>query len=270
MTRMSSPLLKVFLATAVALLLSWPAHVYAVAPAGYNLMWSDEFDQKSWSDDQIKYGTRWTDHLHYRGGNGPRDIPQPQNLAISNGKLVLTTNAAGGGKYYGGTLSSVNEYAAGFYRKYGYWEIEMKPAKGYNLLTSLYLVSQPHMYRVASPPDPFEIDAIEYNGGSPTIAATTVHWYSGGAHYDNGPTSEENTGVDLSQAYHVYGMEWTPTVIRFFFDGRLVEQVATPPDGHVPMGMHVVLYLTGDGATATTPTAAESYVEYVRVYAPPN
>jgi len=38
-------------------------------------------------------------------------------------------------------------------------------------------------------------------------------------------------------------------VIRFFLDGKFTTHVATPPDGHVPMGMFVVLYLTGGGAT---------------------
>lgn len=254
---------------ASSMLATWSAQ--AAPPAGYTLVWRDEFNQKSWSDDQIQFGTKWTDHLYYRGGNGPLDMPVPWALAIESGKLVMTATAVGNGKYYGATLSSVNENVQGYCRKYGYWEMRAKPAKGYNLLTSMYLVSQPHMVRVASPPDPFEIDAIEYNGGSPTVAATTVHWYLGGNHYYNEGGDKTDTGLDLSTSYHTYGMEWTPTVIRFFFDGRLTKQVATPPDGHVPMGTHVVLYLSswGGGATAATPRTAKAYVDYVRIYAPP-
>jgi beta-glucanase (GH16 family) len=233
------------------------------------MVWQDEFETLSASDDQISHDTKWTDHLYYGGGNGPLDIPVPSALSVADGALVITAARAASGKYYGGTLSSVNEEIRGFYRQYGYWEIRMKPAKGYNMLTSLYLVSMPHMVQPANPLDPFEIDAIEYNGGSASIAATTVHWYSGGKHYDNGPTSKTNAGVDLSNAYHVYGMEWTPTVIRFFLDGKFTTQVATPPDGHVPMGMFVVLYL-GGGATFGTPTSSKAYVDYVRVYAPPS
>ena len=256
-----------FLALLLSLLVSSVAQ--AAPPAGYTLVWRDEFVRPSWSDNHVVDGKKWSDHLYYRGGNGPLDVPASSNLAIEDGRLVMTARAIGDGRYYGATLSSVNERIQGFYRQYGYWEVRAKFAKGYNILSSLYLVSQPHMVRPSNPLDPFEIDAIEYNGGSPTIAATTVHWYVGGEHFYNEGADKTNTGLDLSKAYHNYGMEWTPTVIRFFFDGRLTKQVATPPDGHVPMGMQLVLYLTS-GVTTGTPVQAKTYVDWVRVYAPPS
>jgi beta-glucanase (GH16 family) len=261
-------LARVALAGTLATLSSWSAQ--AAPPAGYKMVWQDEFETLSASDDQIKFHTKWTNHLWYRGGNGPHDLPDPSNLSVINGNLVLSTSKITDNQYSGGTISSVNEYGNGFYQRYGYWEIRGKFAKGSNLLSSLYMISQPHMVHPTNPPDPFEIDVIEYNsaGGSANYAATTVHWYLGQMHFDNSPENKTNTNVDLSTDYHVYGMEWTPNVIRFFFDGLLTKQTATPPDGHVPMAMIVALYLTGNGALADTPANARSYVDYVRVYAP--
>lgn len=244
---------------------------WAAPPQGYELVWADEFDTLNASDDQIRFGTRWTNHLWYHGGNGPLDIPVPQALAVAKGKLLITASRAQNGRYLGGTLSSVNAQGQGFVRTYGYWELRAKFAKGYQMLTSLYLVSQPHIIRPSVPPDPFEIDVVEHNGGSPTMVGNTVHWYDDGRHSFN-RDDKTDTGVDLTADYHVYGMEWTRATIRFFFDGRMTREVPTPPDGHVPMATLLVLYVSdwGGGVTADTPARSRASIDYVRVYARPD
>lgn len=80
-----------------------------------------------------------------------------------------------------------------------------------------------------------EIDVMEHVGSDPGSVHGTVHapGYSG---LDGGIGQAHRTGSDLSDDYHVYGVEWTSEQISWLFDGYPSHRV-TPhlvPGGRWP------------------------------------
>jgi beta-glucanase (GH16 family) len=119
-------------------------------------------------------------------------------------------------------------------------------------------------------PVPVELDAMEAIGRRPDTAFGTAHF----------GTLKRSAGLTLAQplsdSFHVYAVEWTPRLIRFFFDGRpyatvmrssLPSRAAWPSD----LSMHIILNLAVGGdwpgpPSQTTPFPAHMLVAWVRVY----
>ena len=69
--------------------------------------------------------------------------------------------------------------------------------------------------------DGSEIDVFESSFyHNPTQIGHCIHWdgYSDTWHRDSGAVVD--TGVDLYDDYHVWGLLWTPTEYTFFLDGK--------------------------------------------------
>jgi len=69
-----------------------------------------------------------------------------------------------------------------------------------------------------------EIDVFEYGSKYPTNQHTTIHHWSGSTDVAQ-ITNTVNTGVDLSQAFHIYRADWDPFYIRFYIDNNQVFQI---------------------------------------------
>ncbi len=115
---------------------------------------------------------------------------------------------------------------------------------------------------------PPEIDAMEWQGGTPTIDYVTFHWQDAKGHRHQSGTPYD-TGVDLSAAPHVYGVDWQPHAITWYFDGKPVKRstnAALIPN--VPM--YVILDLAVGGwisfPNPSTVFPATMSVDYVRVW----
>ena len=97
-----------------------------------------------------------------------------------------------------------------------------------------------------------EIDIMEgygsVNGGFPDdpvhdVHTGTIHRNSCGCYGVQNTMRQgswERTGQDLSQ-FHTYGMLWTPTAIRWYFDGVQIGSVVQPFDS-TQQPMHLLLY----------------------------
>lgn len=71
---------------------------------------------------------------------------------------------------------------------------------------------------------------MEVKGSAPQVTYGTAHYAnSGGGHDYKGST--RNVGVDLTQAYHRYGMMWQPEEVSFFIDDNLVYSVTKGDTG---------------------------------------
>jgi GR25 family glycosyltransferase involved in LPS biosynthesis len=94
-----------------------------------------------------------------------------------------------------------------------------------------------------------EID-IELLGRSPSKMLVNVFYNPGveGSDYEYGYRGTPvllDLGFDASADFHRYGIEWTPTAIRWFVDGRLVHERANwdpTPIPHLAMCFHVNLW----------------------------
>ena len=79
---------------------------------------------------------------------------------------------------------------------------------------------------------------------------TNVYYNPGteGARFDYGYRGSPilvDLGFDATTAFHSYAIEWSPNVLRWYVDGRLVHQRANwepTPIPHLPMRFHLNLW----------------------------
>lgn len=74
--------------------------------------------------------------------------------------------------------------------------------------------------------DGAEIDIIE--GTKADAYSLGLHWDSYEKPYHKSNGSLIKTPGIHDQAYHTYGFEWTPTYLKFYYDGKVVRQMKDP------------------------------------------
>ena len=139
--------------------------------------------------------------------------------------------------------------------QYGYVEFRMKLAPGQAMWDAAWLLPVRYDHRG-------EIDVFEAFGQYPGALALTYHTPEGGRYrkvLDHLP--------DLTAGFHTYGLDWQPTKLTWFLDGKAVYTVnaITPAE---PMYLLMNLAVAGRFVSATTPppTTSSAYVDYVRVW----
>lgn len=243
--------------------------VGAKPPAGYQLIWSDEFkghtlDTNKW--EQWLLGKR-------------RDALNVTNaITVGHGHLTITSYSENG-KYYTGMVSTRNKFEP----IYGYWEARIKYQDSPGMWSAFWLQS-PTIGRPLDDPGKagVEIDICEHRAittKGENIAGEvqhTLHWNGyGKAHKSVGHLTPD---LKLDSGYHVYGFEWTTNEYRFYIDGQTTwtnhEAVSQAPEflilsseientawaGHIPAEGY------GDAAHSRT----KMMVDYVRYYSPKN
>jgi beta-glucanase (GH16 family) len=107
---------------------------------------------------------------------------------------------------------------------------------------------------------------MEMLGDDPTNLVCTYHWGSpsqaSGTNYQ--------TGVDLSQGFHTYGIDWQPDHLTWYFDGKAVKTLTSSQAAICSDPMYLILdvWLGGwhGGTDSTTQCPATMDVDYVRVW----
>jgi beta-glucanase (GH16 family) len=134
---------------------------------------------------------------------------------------------------------------------------------------------------------PPEIDIIERFTSYPQdYIATTVHTrsntpgfiYSGQAWLPDGPPHYQrfysifhSGDADPSNGFHLYGMEWTPDTITYYYDRQLVVTMVTPADLKDGRPMYLLLNFAADFNTTTWPglTPVKMEIDWIRVWGMP-
>lgn len=148
----------------------------------------------------------------------------PGNVTVSDGKLHLTMRREEvpempKDKGYH-TYTSAAVQSKGLVR-YGYFEVKARPMRSHGSSSFWFYHSTPEEWT--------EIDVFEIGGG----ASGFERKYNTNVHVFRTPTENEHWsshGVwtapkDLADDYHVYGLEWGPDKIKWYFDGVLVRWV---------------------------------------------
>ncbi len=148
----------------------------------------------------------------------------PGNVTVSDGKLHLVMRRQevpempkdkGYHTYTSAAVQSKGRV------KYGYFEVKARAMKSHGSSSFWFYDSTPEEWT--------EIDVFEIGGKSPGFERK----YNMNAHVLHTPTEKEHWscgGVwiapsDLADDYHVYGLEWDPDRIKWYFDGVLVRWV---------------------------------------------
>ncbi len=176
------------------------------------LVWSDEFDldtvnAANWNFD-IGNGTNgWGNNESQYYTN------RPQNVKIDSGILVITAlkESYNGYQYTSARLHTKNKA----YWKYGRIEMRAKLPKGRGTWPAFWMLPQQQIYGSNYWPDNGEIDIMEYVGYEPSVVHGTVHTHE---NYGGSSISRTITYYGVENDFHVYAIEWTPEIIRFYVD----------------------------------------------------
>jgi beta-glucanase (GH16 family) len=196
--------------------------------AGWTLTWSDEFNQP---DGSAADPSKW---IHDVGGGGWGNQEREyytdgtKNAQIVGGALVITATPTGAAQYtcwYGpcGYTSARLLTKGKFSQQYGRFEARIWIPFGQGLWPAFWLLGD-DIDQVGWPACG-EIDTMENIGKEPS----TVHGSLHAPGFDTGAANTLPGNQRFADAWHVFGIEWDATSIRFYVDGTLYE-TRTPSD----------------------------------------
>lgn len=242
----------------------------AAVPAGYKLIWSDEFDRDgspdtaNWLYDTEANRTGWyNNELQYYAAD------RLENAAVGGGRLVITArrealvNAA---DYGGQSYTSARLITRGKAQwTYGFFEVRAKLPCGAGSWPAIWMLG------TGKWPDAGEIDIMEHVGNDPGTIHSTVHNRATAGTSGNGNSVKL---PDACNAFHRYQLEWTQDALRFAVDGRLIHRYtradAAPAGWPFAKPQYLLLNLAIGGDMAgkvddrILPQRFE--IDYVRVY----
>ena len=235
---------------------------------GYELVWSDEFygpniDTGNWNW-EIGDGGWGNEEWQYYTSHS-------DNSYISDGSLVIAARKDHlGHSYTSARMTTKNKQSF----QYGRLEARIKlPQGGAGIWPAYWMLGS--NFDSAGWPRCGEIDILEAINDF-----THIH---GTLHYGTGnPWAPDNNGgayepsVDVSDDYHVYAIEWEPTVFRWYFDGvnyytssNWWSVDAYPAPFNQPFFFILNIAVGGRWPgypDASTPFPQYMHIDYVRVY----
>ncbi|OCT13093.1 hypothetical protein A8709_20295 [Paenibacillus pectinilyticus] len=252
------------LATAALSTLS-PTQASATAPTGYTLYYADEFNDAAVNEN---------DWMYRDAGPYSQGYNRKENVRESGGSLHIDfKHEQINGTWYNTCGGIISKKLFG----YGYYETK---AKLFNATTGLHssfwsMGLSNHIAadnvtgltaEIAAGNLPYynqatEIDGFEHNSGTNGYDTGTITYVPG---YSS-PRQSVSTTPD---AWHVYGYEWTPTAIKFYLDGTLVNSINTTtiPQPFAPANFWLTA-LGYSGVSDYSKLPGESEFDYFRYYA---
>ena len=218
---------------------------------GYRYAWGDEFDGEKLDQ------TKWV----YRTGPRLWSEQQAANVSVANGHLRLAglKETVGDLKYTAGGIISKPLF------RYGYYEASFKVPAGAGWHTSFWYMrheSKEGELRM-------EMDICENDSAKLTDYGINHHQTHAGTHVAMG--GKHIKTPDLASGFHLWGCEFTPTTIQYFFDGKLVHTFDATKLKHVDGNIWLTMVAAGFGGTkAVDEKLLPAYAEFdfVRVFVP--
>jgi len=244
----------------------------ALAPTGWKLVWSDEFNQPdgsapnpgNWGYDVG--GTGWgNNELEYY-------TDRTNNARIENHQLVIEARkeSFGGKDITSARLLTKDKWSW----TYGRIEARIQIPRGQGIWPAFWMLGT----NITSVPWPTcgEIDIMENIGKEPGTVHGTIHGPGyAGANGIGGPVTLPG-GAAFADHFHIYAVEWQTNQISWFVDGR---EYFTMTPAKLPQGKEwvytqpqfVILNLAVGGAWPGYPDGTTAFpqrmvVDYVRVY----
>jgi beta-glucanase (GH16 family) len=222
------------------------------ADSSWHLVFDDDFHESQLD------GTKWTTSLPW-GRENPPELEYYSDDAVRvdpGGPLRIEADKkdVAGHAYTSGVISSLGHYSV----KYGFIEIRAKLPSGAGLWPAFWLLPQ-SLHEVP------EVDIVENLGDAPNKLWLTQHWME-----PNGKRMSAQKvylGVDFSQAFHTYALDWEPSELVWYVDG--VEQFRS--DQGVPAEPMILIVNLSVGGWVGSPNAATVFpayldIDYVHVY----
>lgn len=264
--------MKPLITTITCIMFMIPITLLGVELDGWNLEWSDEFDQ---SDGSLPDSTKWSYNIgtgENGWGNGESQYytDRANNARVENGQLLIEMHKE---NYLGSPYTSARLLTQGTYEfQYGRIEARLKVPNGLNGLWPAFWMLGSNIDSVGWP-QCGEIDVMEYISREPYEIFGTIHGpgYSGGDAYGSIYTLNEL----VSDEYHTFTVEWDENLIKWFIDGQQYH-MATPDSlpgkqwvFNDPQFLILNLAIGGNFGGSIDPTITfpqQYWIDYVRVY----
>ncbi len=260
--------------------------------AGYELIFSDEFNGSSLNPSRWNTQLRWDGEFNgvryeYRITNGesqfyvntfskdqnhlstvvPNHNPfefdgtrlairakrNPMKSTNSNNDFGSLNDMFSKQEFLSGVLSTYDKFS----RKYGYYEARMKIPSHNGTFPAFWL----HHQNQRGGTRKTEIDIMENLGHKPQYVYNTFHYYTnvrsdgtgGDGHLVKpNPTNQIYTGTDYSQDYHVYAVNWEPGKITWFIDGQKVSELSSGHSDYEDLYLMINLAMGGNWTNGAT------------------
>lgn len=253
------------------------------AVENWELFWSDEFDGS------VLDPRKWTAEI---GNGAEKGIPgwgngelqyytdSPNNVFIQDGKLIIRAQKEQktftvNGQAYTTDYTSARLITDGkFATAYGKIEGRMKLPSGQGFWPAFWMLGQ--NINTVGWPNCGEIDILEYIGSKVTEINGTVH---GPVTAGPGINHKIDTGIDMSQDFHTYSIEWDEDEVEFYVDDILYhivnkDEVAVengPTEWVYDHEHFLILNLAVGGTWPGAPNSETVFpsqleVDYIRVY----
>ena len=262
----------------------------ASEPKILKLLWSDEFNGKK---GKLPSSSNWGYDIGNGYGWGNAEVEyytnKPANVSTDGkGKIVISANrisdAQGNAvdmsasatqilnscwecQFTSAKLKTANKLKF----KYGRIEARMKVAPGEGTWPAFWMLGDDLLD--GNPwPECGEIDIVETRGVEPFLVSAVLH----GPGYGKGPGvgGSYQSPTAISDAYHVFAIEWKKNKIDFYFDDRLIssETPASVKPGRWVFNQDFFLILNlamgGEFGGSIDPaiTQTKLFVDYIRYY----
>ena len=257
-------------------------------PAGYSLIWSDEFDTDGlpnpakWAYDTYRNKDGWwnEEEQYYSSGRA-------ENGRIENGHLIIEARKDGeqlrGYPEYAMQLRGYHDYGGQDYSsarlftkgkaswQYGYFEIRAKVPCGRGLWPAIWsLPEEPGEW-----PDSGEIDIMEYVGFDSKRFHATIHTGNKN-HIMKTEVGEKIKVKTACKAFHTHSLLWTPEAIEVSLNGHPYFRYENDGQGegswpfdrphHLIMNIAVGGTWGGKKGISKKAFPAQMEVDYVRIY----
>ncbi len=239
----------------------------------WQLEFSDEFN-----DDQVDT-TKWTVERTVKKRVDITLYADSNQVEEKNGNIYIYYRKSNvhDTAYNVGRFNSKNKYAP----TYGFLECRMHVVKPNGHQTAFWMMPNEGVGMKTSEGvdgtanDGAEIDIVEAIKAN--AYSLGLHWdgYAKPAHKSNGREIKAPNMHDTE--YHIYGFEWTPTHLKFYFDGKVVATITDPK--LIPQVAHFIYFsgscfgennwLDGDirkNEFIQSGNTDKAYIDYIRVY----
>ena len=285
--------------------------------AGYTYVWGEEFEGDG-------LGSTWFQAIAKMSGSDKAEVSKEKNVIdVNDGRLKLHAlsyfNNNREGTEYRIPCSTVTHETMNF--KYGYAEIRARVPYKWGCFPSWWTQSTAGVCGYRTKDIMFEVDIFEiFNAWEKT--PNLIQWYEAGFDYGSKypdcwklkelgvtPKPGEHQSIadcwvghndqlykweenpNLSNEYHTYGYEWTPTEIKMTIDGKVhaVFDISKPRDSydedmlpgttspiyfHDPQGFIFNNHIFLDGVSLASKSVAQFpkslpsayYIDWIRLY----
>jgi beta-glucanase (GH16 family) len=221
-------------------------------PAGYRLIWSDEFDGHALD------ARKWD----YRDLGPRRDAVNVKECVSLDGKghLVLETRRAGS-QYQTAMIGTEGRFEP----RYGYFECRVRMQSQVGHWSAFWLQSPTYGQRIGNLEESgSEIDVFEFLVNRGDHLQHTVHWDGYGKDHQSAERVAAAPGI--GRGWHTVGLLWTPEEYVFSIDGRETWRTNQGVSQHAEFLILSLEVGTWAGEIAKAKLPDRLFVDFVRVY----